>query len=169
MPGFTHISSKSTPQMVSIADKLITRREAVAVAYIRLPKEVQEQLTMTKAEYFGPKGAILQTANLAGIMGAKKTAELIPLCHNIPLDKVKLEFHSISFGFKIKATATAQGKTGVEMEALCAVSIAALTIYDMCKALSSAIQIENIHLVSKTGGKQDYYSREQANEHKEDE
>lgn len=153
---FSHLNSELGAEMVSIANKNTTKREAVAMGYVYLPQELQDKLHEDQGEYFGPKGAILQTANLAGILAAKKTAELIPLCHNIPLDKVQLDFTHITSGIKIQAYASSEGKTGVEMEALCAVSIAALTIYDMCKALSNEIRIENIHLIRKIGGKQDY-------------
>lgn len=165
MSQFTHLNQDAVPEMVSIREKSPSVRTAVAEAYLRLPARIKAELPHVGGEFFGTKGAILQTANLAGIMAAKKTAELIPLCHNIPLDKVHLEFQSIDSGFRIQASAVAEGKTGVEMEALCAVTVAALTIYDMCKALSNEILIEQIQLLSKTGGKSDYLKPETLNPH----
>lgn len=150
----SHVDAVGNPTMVNVSQKQATLREAHAQARVYLGRSIIA--TLEKGELLTKKGPVFQTAVLAGIMGGKKTAELIPLCHPIGLDdctvkiKVKGEFALID------AAATVVAKTGVEMEALTAASIAALTIYDMCKALSHDIRIESILLISKTGGKVDF-------------
>jgi len=153
MKQLSHIDQAGKSRMVDIADKSPTRRTATACATVLFPPSVYKQLKESKLE--SAKGSIIDTANIAGIMAAKKTAELIPMCHPLPVDYCKLSFtqkddeHSLLVTAMVKVT----HKTGVEMEALTAVSVAALTIYDMCKALSHDIQIKHIHLLNKTGGK----------------
>ena len=144
---FTHLDRDGNAHMVDVGDKAVTRREATATARVRFPAEVYAALRASGGET--RKGSITATAQIAGIMAAKQTANLIPLCHPLPLDKVALEFD-------IRATCRVTHKTGVEMEALTAASVAALTIYDMCKALSHDIIIESVRLQGKSGGKRDF-------------
>ncbi len=141
--------------MVDVGKKKVSRRYAKARAVISLPPEVA--LHLQDDEIQTKKGPVFQTANLAGVMGAKKTPELIPLCHPIGLDKCKVEITTPFTGeVWIDCTVEVEAKTGVEMEALTGASIAALTIYDMCKALSHDIVIKEIKLIEKTGGKKDF-------------
>jgi cyclic pyranopterin monophosphate synthase len=150
----THLSASGEAQMVDVADKAITKRTAVAGGQVRMSVSTLEAILAGNA----PKGDALGTARIAGIMAAKQTANLIPLCHPLPLSKVAVELTPDRElpGFQILATVTIKAETGVEMEALTAVSIAALTLYDMAKALEKSMQIENIRLISKTGGKSDF-------------
>lgn len=138
--------------MVDISDKESTSRIAIASAKVLLDENTIEAV-INKTN---PKGNPLEIARIAGILGAKKTAELIPLCHQINLSKIDVKMELKDYGFYIQAVAKTASQTGVEMEALTAVSVAALTIYDMCKAVQKDIQIKEIQLESKTGGKSDY-------------
>ena len=140
--------------MVDVADKAITKRTAVAGAEVRMSLDTLEAIEAGNA----PKGDVLGVARIAGIMAAKQTANLIPLCHPLPISKVEVEITADRNlpGFQILATVTIKAETGVEMEALTAVSIAALTLYDMAKALEKSMKIDNIRLISKTGGKSDF-------------
>jgi cyclic pyranopterin phosphate synthase len=151
---FTHIDPVGNPQMVNVSEKSVTLRTASAQAVVNVGKEIMDLITNN--ELHTKKGPVFQTAIIAGVMGAKKTSDLIPLCHPIGLDDCKISINATENSIIISATATVQGKTGVEMEALTAVSVAALTIYDMCKALSHDIVIEEIKLLEKTGGKKDF-------------
>jgi cyclic pyranopterin phosphate synthase len=137
--------------MVDVGDKPDTRREAVARGRVLMQPKT---LALIRDNAFD-KGDVLGVARIAGIMGAKNTSQLIPLCHPLPLNKVAVEFDLDDAASAVEITATARttGKTGVEMEALTAVSVAALTIYDMCKAVDRAMRIEAIRLARKTGGK----------------
>jgi cyclic pyranopterin monophosphate synthase len=150
----THLNDRGEAQMVDITDKAITKRTAVAGGQVRMSLSTLEAILAGNA----PKGDALSTARIAGIMAAKQTANLIPLCHPLPLSKVMLELTPDRElpGFQIRSTVTIKAETGVEMEALTAVSVAALTLYDMAKALEKSISIENIRLISKTGGKSDF-------------
>ena len=150
----SHVDRAGNPTMVDVATKKITLRSASAQAKVWLGPDIVAQLK--KEELHTRKGPVFQTAILAGIMGAKKTAELIPLCHPIGLDDCSVTIQLEGDHAVIESTAKLMAKTGVEMEALTAVSIAALTIYDMCKAMSHDIRIEVIQLVAKTGGKTDF-------------
>jgi len=152
----SHVNpEKNQPEMVDVGGKDITRRVARARAVVALTPEIMAQLEGN--EIFCKKGPVFQTAILAGIMAAKKTPELIPLCHPIGLDTCTVDIVPGSDNrVVIEAIAKATHKTGVEMEALTAASVAALTLYDMCKALSHDIVIESIRLIEKTGGKSDY-------------
>jgi len=141
--------------MVDVGDKPVTARTAVASGFVRMSRSTVQVLRNQRA----PKGDPLETARLAAIMGAKRTSELIPLCHPLSLRRVDAELEITDEGIAITATASADGKTGVEMEALTAVSIAALTIYDMCKAIEKSMVISDIKLESKTGGKSGDYNR----------
>lgn len=160
MADFTHLDASGNPNMVDVGNKPVTRRFAKARAIVELPVEVLEYFD--KEEIHTAKGAVFQTAILAGIMSAKKTGELIPLCHPLGLDNCQVQIR-LNAGREVvvECTATNTGKTGVEMEALTGASIAALTIYDMCKAFSHHIVIKDVRLLEKSGGKKDFkYSAE---------
>lgn len=137
--------------MVDVSEKAPTVRQAVAAGQVRMLRETFEAIEAGNA----PKGDVLTTAKLAGIMAAKQTANLIPLCHPLPLSKIDVQLTPDSElpGYQIRAEVKTKAETGVEMEALTAVSVAALTLYDMAKALEKSISIESIRLVSKSGGK----------------
>ena len=147
----THVDRSGKAQMVDVGGKPDTQREAVARGRVVMQTET---LALIRDNAFD-KGDVLGVARIAGIMGAKNTSQLIPLCHPLPLNKVAVEFDLDDAASSVNITTTARttGKTGVEMEALTAVSIAALTIYDMCKAVDRAMRIEAVRLVRKTGGK----------------
>ena len=152
----SHLDSDGDITMVDVSGKIATTREAHASGQVIFPAEIYEQIKA--ADGMTKKGSITQTAHIAGIMAAKRTHDLIPLCHPLPLDKIGLSFEYNNSQNSITVTATVKvtHKTGVEMEALTAVSVACLTIYDMTKAISHDITIDNIHLLNKTGGKSDY-------------
>ncbi len=139
--------------MVDVSGKTPTRREAVASAFVELSAEVLEALPAN------PKGNPLEVARFAGIQAAKQTALLIPMCHPLPLSRVDVTAEIVAGGVRIEAMATTTGPTGVEMEALTAASVAALTVYDMTKALDKSIVIRNVQLESKSGGKSGEYRR----------
>ncbi len=145
----SHYDKKGQPKMVEVTEKLDTVREAVASGYVSLSKEVIKLIQENQIK----KGDPLEIAKIAGIMAAKKTYELIPLCHQLLLTKVDVSLKLEDTGICIESQVVCLGKTGVEMEALTAVSIAALTIYDMCKAVDKSIEIGKIKLLKKTGGK----------------
>lgn len=148
---FTHLDAEGRPRMVDVGDKEVTRRVAVAEGRIvTSPATVRAIVEGT-----APKGNVLLVAQLAGITGAKRTAELIPLCHTLPLSSVEVELEADEGlpGVRARATARVEARTGVEMEALTAVSVALLTIYDMCKARDREMRIEAIRLVRKEGGR----------------
>jgi len=150
--AFTHLDENSQPHMVDVTEKDVTRRTATARAFVRLTPEIMAEFD--GQELHSKKGPVFHTAILAGIQAAKKTSDLIPLCHPLPLTKCKVSIAPVDeVKVEVKATCTTDAKTGVEMEALTAASAAALTLYDMCKALSKAIVIEDIRLLEKTGGK----------------
>ena len=151
---FTHISKTGNPQMVDVSDKKVTRRVAKAQAVVFLGKEILSR--MKGDELITKKGPVFQTAIIAGVMGAKKTHELIPFCHPLGLEDCQIVISINKEKVIIDSTAVITSKTGVEMEALTGASIAALTIYDMCKALSHDIVIEEVKLMEKTGGKKDF-------------
>lgn len=141
--------------MIDIGNKDSTKRQARAMAFVRLDKDIIATIKSAGM----PKGNVLETARIAGIMGAKKTSDLIPLCHNIGLECVRVDFELGEERIRIESWVNTTGKTGVEMEALTACAIAALTIYDMCKMLSQNIEIEKICLLEKRGGKSGKYIR----------
>jgi len=143
--GLTHVNQKGEAQMVDISDKKIVHREATASGSIYL----QESTIDLIKNHLVKKGDVLAVARIAAISGAKKTFDLIPLCHNIPIDKIDVSFEIQKDRIDIKAKAVCDAKTGIEMEALTAVSIAALTIYDMCKAVDKQMRISDIQLVEK--------------------
>jgi len=153
-PQLTHLNDRGEAMMVDVADKAITKRTAIAGGCVRMSMTTLDAILAGNA----PKGDVIGIAKIAGIMAAKQTANLIPLCHPLPLSQVIVEVTPDRElpGFQIRSTVTIKAETGVEMEALTAVSIAALTLYDMAKALEKSMQIENIRLISKTGGKSDF-------------
>ncbi len=144
--------------MVDVGDKPVTARAAVASGFVRMAATTVQAIR----EHRTPKGDPLEVARLAGIMAAKRTAELIPLCHPLPLTHADVQLDVGDDGIRITATARTDGKTGVEMEALTAAAVAALTLYDMCKAIDKAMEITDVRLESKTGGRSGNYERSDA-------
>ena len=154
MKKFTHIDNQN-PAMVDVGEKAVTTRTAIAQSLMELPKEIVD--FVEDGEIKTLKGPVFQTAIIAGVQAAKKTAELIPLCHNLFLSKVKIDIQMTGNNLvKITCEAKTEGKTGVEMEALTGASVAALTVYDMCKELSHNIIIKETRLIKKTGGKSNF-------------
>lgn len=151
---FTHIDTSGNPKMVNVSAKKATLRIARAQATLDVGKEILKEIKNN--ELLTKKGPVFQTAILAGVMGAKKTSDLIPLCHPLGLEDCQVQIEIKNNKIVINTLAVVTGKTGVEMEALTSASVAALTIYDMCKALSHDIVIEEIKLMEKTGGKNDF-------------
>jgi len=149
MSKLSHLDDKGAARMVDIGGKANSQRKAVATGRIRMSAETLQAVR----DGSGPKGDVLAAARIAGIMAAKKTAELIPLCHPLALDAVTVEFEFEEGAVRATATASLTGKTGVEMEAMTATSIALLTIYDMAKVLGKGMVIEEVRLLSKSGGK----------------
>ena len=155
MSQFSHLDESDRLHMVDISPKEITKRIARARGEVRTSAE-----TIAKIRNNGlAKGNVLEVARLAGIMAAKNTGQLIPLCHSLLLSHVQVQFQLTDLGVDIEATTMAEGKTGVEMEALVAVSTAALTIYDMCKAIDRTMEIGKIHLIEKSGGQSGHFIR----------
>jgi len=148
---FTHLKSDGSLHMVDVSAKGSTERKAIAKANIVFPPEIYPKVLAQDL----PKGDFLACARVAGILAAKKTSELIPLCHPLPISQVQIDFKFLpeSYALEITAEVKTVAQTGVEMEALTAVTVSALTVYDMCKALHKGIRIENIRLVYKSGGK----------------
>ena len=155
MSGLTHFDGKGDAHMVDVSGKPVTDRIAVAEGAVKMTSETLAVITEGRAK----KGDVLSVARLAGIMGAKRTADLIPLCHPLPITKVAVELTADPDlpGVRIEATVRTSGQTGVEMEALSAVSIAALTLYDMVKAVEKSMIITGIRLLKKDGGKSGSY------------
>jgi cyclic pyranopterin phosphate synthase len=149
----SHVDSDNQPRMVDVGDKLATQRVARAQARVLLPSDVAAQLR--EAGHMTPKGPVLTTANLAGVMGAKATPQLIPLCHPLMLQRCRVDLSVEGDEIVIVCEVACHGTTGVEMEALTGASIAALTVYDMCKAMSHDIVIRDVRLLHKSGGKRD--------------
>lgn len=154
MKKLSHLSPQGKVQMVDVSDKKITTRTAIAQSKVELPAEVMEVLL--KNDFHTNKGGLIQTAILAGINASKKTSELIPLCHNLPIEKIDIIIKPVTTGFTLQAFVKTTSKTGVEMEALTGVTAASLCIYDMCKAISHEITLGPTFLVKKTGGKHDF-------------
>lgn len=153
MSDFTHLNKSGEALMVDVGEKNSTKRTAKAVATLKMQKETLQKLLNSELK----KGDGLATARIAGIMAAKRTWELIPLCHNIPIESVEISFtNNGEDELYIHSVAKCSYKTGIEMEALTAVNIAALTVYDMCKAIDRGMTLKDIHLIEKTGGKSDY-------------
>ena len=156
--ALTHIDERGKAKMVDVTDKDVTERVAVAKGRVRMKKETLDLIVASEVK----KGDVLGVARVAGIMAAKKTGELIPLCHPLNITSVEVDFNIVTDDPSVEITATAKvaSKTGVEMEALTAASVAALTIYDMCKAADKGMTITDIRLVKKTGGKSGDFTRE---------
>lgn len=150
----THLDETGAARMVDVAAKPVTTREAVATGRIIMSRQAAQAIRDGAVA----KGDVLAVARVAGIMAAKKTAELIPLCHPLPLTRVSVDLAPDDTGVTVTATAATDAKTGVEMEALTAASVALLTLYDMAKALDKAMTIEGVRLLSKTGGKSGPYT-----------
>ena len=158
MSSLTHLDEDGRVRMVDVSEKRATARDAVARGVIRMQPETLALITGQKTK----KGNVLETARIAGIMAAKRTAELIPMCHPVSLTHVQVDFFPDPDGHSIRIEAVARlvGQTGVEMEALTAVSIAALTIYDMCKSYDRAMTISDVYLLKKSGGRSGTYVRQ---------
>ncbi len=155
MTDFTHLDSKGRVRMVDVTEKAATAREATARGTIHMTPRIFDQIQSGSIK----KGNVLETARIAGIMAAKKTADLIPMCHPLAITHAVVDFmlQPEESAVEITATVRLTGKTGVEMEALTAVSVAALTLYDMCKALDKGMRISDIYLLEKSGGKSGTY------------
>ena len=156
--GLTHLDRTGAANMVDVGDKAVTERVAVAEGAVVMAPETLEAIRAGDAK----KGDVIGTARIAGIMAAKRTSELIPLCHPLALTKVSVEIDALDDlpGLRVRATARVSGQTGVEMEALTAVSVACLTIYDMAKALDRGMAITGIHLLEKSGGRSGTWRKE---------
>ncbi len=156
--NLTHLDENDRPKMVDVGEKNPTKRIAVASGTISMSREAYDAVIQNRAK----KGPVLQTAVVAAIMGTKKTPELIPMCHPLLLSGIDCDIEELPDlpGFRLKVTAKLSGKTGVEMEALTGVSVGLLTIYDMLKAIDKGMEIQNIRLESKEGGKSGSYKRE---------
>ncbi len=147
----SHLNARGEAHMVDVSEKAVTSRTAVAEGFVTMALVTLDMILDGTA----PKGDVLATARIAGIMGAKMTADLIPLCHPLALSKVTVEFtpDRVASCLRVEATAKVDGKTGVEMEALTAVTVACLTLYDMCKAVDRCMSFSGIRLIEKTGGR----------------
>src|ERR1700723_769927 len=156
MPKLSHYSKKGEVQMVDVSAKQVTTRTAVAQAFVKMTPSVVRAVRRLK----NPKGRPLEAARTAGIPAAKRTAEWIPLCHPLPLTHIDVTARLCQNGVEVRSTVVATAQTGVEMEALVAVTAAALTVYDMCKALDKGMEITDICLLTKTGGKSGDFQRE---------
>jgi cyclic pyranopterin phosphate synthase len=156
-PELSHIAPDGSARMVDVGDKADTEREAIAAGEVRIAPEALKLVRAGKTA----KGNVRETARLAGILAAKKTSELIPLCHPLALDHIDINIKDMENGLAIEARVRSRGRTGVEMEALTAVSVAALTIYDMVKAADKTMVIENVRLLRKQGGKSGLYQRDE--------
>ena len=151
----THLDDKGAARMVDVADKLATAREAVAECVVRMAPETVKAVREGTA-----KGDALQVARLAGIMAAKRTPDLIPLCHPLPLSSVGVDFDFVDGGVRVTARVRVVGQTGVEMEALTAAAVAGLTLIDMVKAVERGVYLENVRLLAKSGGRSGTWKRE---------
>ena len=160
MPKLTHIDDNGRVRMVDVTQKKSSQRTAVAQAVVHMSAETFQRIAAGTVS----KGNVLETARIAGVMAAKKTADLIPMCHPLNLTHVQVDFFpdAASHSIRIEGTARIVDQTGVEMEALTAVSVAALTLYDMCKAVDKAMTITDVCLLKKTGGKSGMFVRENA-------
>ena len=158
MSGFTHFDQAGNAAMVDVSDKPVTARTATARARVLMQPATLAMIEQGSAK----KGDVLGVARLAGIMGAKRTADLIPLCHPLPITSVKVDLETDPAASVVEITATVRttGQTGVEMEALSAASVAALTVYDMCKAVDRSMRIEGLRVIYKAGGKSGEFSQD---------
>lgn len=149
MSKLSHLDAEGRARMVDVSDKAVTAREAVAEGFVRMSAETRE-LALTGQ---GKKGEVIATAELAGVMAAKRTADLIPLCHPLPLSSIKVAVEPSEHGLRVVTRVKSTGRTGVEMEALTAVSLACLTLFDMLKAADKAMVIEGVRVLEKSGGR----------------
>ncbi|WP_085529233.1 cyclic pyranopterin monophosphate synthase MoaC [Kocuria massiliensis] len=154
--GLTHVRADGTAHMVDVTAKGVTQREATATGTLKTRPDVIDLVYAADL----PKGDALPVARIAGIMGAKKTSELIPLCHPLPLGKITVDFERLEEGIRVEATVKTSGVTGVEMEALTAVNTALLALYDMIKAVDKHAEMQGIYVVAKSGGKSGDWQRE---------
>jgi len=154
--GLTHVDETGAARMVDVADKAVTHRRAVASAFVRMRPETLAMIVEGRA----PKGDVLAVARVAGIMAAKRTSDLVPLCHPLPLTHAAIEFDPGEDGILVTAVAETDAKTGIEMEALTAAGVAAITLYDMCKAVDRGMLITDLGLLEKEGGKSGTWTRE---------
>jgi len=153
----SHLDAKNRPTMVDVGGKEVTTRVATAEARVRLPRSVA--LALRRAGHRTKKGPVFDTAIVAGVLAAKRTHELIPFCHPLMLENCSVQVEPAAGGLRILCTVSVHHRTGVEMEALTGAAAAALTVYDMCKALSHDIEIRSVRLLSKSGGKRDFQRR----------
>ena len=159
--GLSHLDARGAAHLVDVGAKKVTRRKAVAHGFVAMRPETLAAIV----EGTMPKGDVLATARIAGIMAAKKNAELIPLCHPLPIDAVAVDLQPVRdsaaqrFGIEIRSTVEVEARTGAEMEALCAAAVSALTVYDMCKAIDRGMEIGEIYLEYKAGGKSGVFQR----------
>ncbi len=158
MKDFSHLDAQGNPSMVDVGQKAVTKRTARARSIVVLPEEVMTHLESNDIQT--KKGPVFQTAIIAGTMAAKRTDELIPLCHSLGLDNCRITITTNGHDAIVECTVSTEGKTGVEMEALVGASVASLTIYDMCKAFSHDIVIKSTELMEKSGGKRDFKREE---------
>jgi cyclic pyranopterin phosphate synthase len=154
--ALTHFDAAGHAAMVDVSGKAVSARTATARAHVAMRPETLAAISGGTAK----KGDVLGVARLAGIMAAKRTADLIPLCHPLPIDAVSVELAAAEGGIEIAATVRTTGRTGVEMEALMAASVAALTVYDMCKSMDRSMRVENLRVVHKDGGKSGAFKQE---------
>jgi|SRR5450756_1406296 cyclic pyranopterin phosphate synthase len=155
--GLTHVDERGNARMVDVADKMVTHRRAIASARVRMRPATLAMIVEGRV----PKGDVFAVARVAGIMAAKRTSDLIPLCHPLALTHASVDFEPLEDGVGITATVETDGKTGVEMEALAAVGVAALTLYDMCKAVDRGMTVDDLGLTRKEGGKSGVWTREE--------
>lgn len=156
--GLTHLDDSGAARMVDVGGKAVTRRRAVAEAFVEMGPETVELV----ASGSSPKGDVLATARIAGIMAAKRTADLVPMCHPLALTHASVSLSAEEGGVRIETAVETDGRTGVEMEALTAASVAALTVYDMCKAVDRGMTITSVRLLRKEGGASGLWEREEA-------
>ena len=155
MTDFSHLNHKLEPAIVNVSGKAVTRRKAIAKATVDIPEHILQKLK--EGDFKTPKGSVFQTAIIAGIMAAKKTFEIIPMCHLLMLTKCSVDFEVEKEYVLAQCTVKTKGKTGVEMEALTGVNVALLTIYDMLKAVDRSMEITDVRLLYKNGGKSGEY------------
>lgn len=156
-PKLSHVDERGEVRMVDVGGKQVTQRRAVAEASISMRPETLAMIVEGRA----PKGDVLATARIAGIMAAKRTSDLIPMCHPLPLTHATVELEPTGAGVHVTAVCETEGKTGVEMEALTAASVAALTLYDMVKAVDRGMTISDVRLLEKAGGRSGHWTREE--------
>ena len=155
--GLTHVDERGSARMVDVANKVVTHRRAIAGAFITMQPATIAMIVEGRA----PKGDVIAVARVAGIMAANRTSDLIPLCHPLALTHASVDLTPEEGGIRIEATVETDGKTGVEMEALTAASVAALTLYDMCKAVERGMTVQGLGLLRKEGGKSGVWTREE--------